>query len=204
MKLRTWSLVLAATTLGISCGYDADEYAPEGTNVVAAAQPLIGPDDDLDDFPFWIWPYIRPAKVYFKYLDGQIKAEVAQKAMLAAVEDCACALGSRNASAAEVLAAVDMVFSTQLTAARLAPHAVKGAESFQASVAFDDEWRCGNGLFPKWPRPRVVDDLLELQGGELIKSIRAHVKLDRASAAALEQRVGQHVAEISEQIGRAN
>ena len=204
MKLRTWPALLVATTLGFSCGYDAEDYSADDTNVVAAAQPLIGPDDNLDDFPFWIWPYIRPAKIYFKYLDGQLKAEVAQKAMLAAVEDCACALGSRNASPAEVFAAVDMVFSTQLTAARLAPHAVKGAESFQASVAFDDEWRCGNGLFPKWPRPRAIDELVKLQGGELINAIRAHVKLDRASTAALEKRVGQHVAEITEQLGRAN
>ncbi|HTU60907.1 MAG TPA: hypothetical protein VMF89_20785 [Polyangiales bacterium] len=204
MKLRTWSWVLAAATFGCACSYDAGDYSADDTNVVAAAQPLIGPDDNLDDFPFWIWPYIRPAKIYFKYLDGQIKAEVAQKAMLAAVEDCACALGSRKASPAEVLAAVDMVFSTQLTAARLAPHAVKGAESFQASAAFDDEWRCGNGLFPKWPRPRAIDELLKLQGGELINAIKAHVKLDRASTAALEKRVDQHVAEITEQVGRAN
>ena len=204
MKLRTWSVMLAATTLGFSCGYDAGEYSADDTGVVALAQPLIGPDDNLDDFPFWLWPYIRPAKIYFEYLDGQIKPEVAQKAMRAAVEDCACALGSRKASPGEVLAAVDMVFNTQLTAARLAPHAVKGAVSFQASVAFDDEWRCGTGLFPKWPRPRAIDELVKLQGGELVSAIRAHVKLDRASAAALEERVDQHVAEITQQLGLAN
>ena len=203
MKRQTWSLVLLATTLGISCGYDAGEYTIEDKRVVASAQPLVGPEDNLEDFPYWIWPYIRPAKIYFKYLDGEIKAEVAQRAMRAAVEDCACALGSRNASPEEVLAAVDMVFSTQLTAARLAPHAVKGAESFQASVAYDDEWRCGNGLFPKWPRPRAIDGLLELQGAELINAIRANVKLDRASTAALTERVDQHVSEINQQLGRA-
>lgn len=203
MKRQTWALVLTATTLGIACGYDAADYALEDTSVVASAQPLIGPDDNLEDFPYWIWPYIRPAKIYFKYLNGEIKAEVAQKAMRAAVEDCACALGSRNASPEEVFAAVDMVFSTQLTAARLAPHAVKGAQSIQARAAYDDEWRCGNGLFPKWPRPRAIDELVKLQGGELINSLRAHVKLDRAAAAALEQRVGQHVEEINQQFSLA-
>ena len=205
MKRQTCALILAATTtLGISCGFDAGPSGAEQPGVGVIAQPQIGPDDNLEDFPYWVWPYIRPASIYFKYLNGEIKVEVAQKAMRAAVEDCACALGSRNATPEAVLAAVDMVFSAQLTAARLAPHAAKG--DFQSdsdgSFAFDDEWRCGTGPFPKWPIPPRGDDLVKLQGEELFKAIQAHVKLDRSATAALVKRIDLNVAEIGEQLGR--
>ena len=205
MKQRTSVWVLALATVGISCGLEAAPDSPEEPGAAVIAQPLIGPDDNLEDFPYWIWPYIRPASIYFKYLNGELRAAAAQKAMRAAVEDCACALGSRNATPDAVLAAVDMVFSAQLTAARLARHAnqTDTKTELQVSVAFDDEWRCGTGPFPKWPIPPRGGDLVKLQGEALLKSIQAHVKLDRAASAALAERVGQNVATIAQQLEQA-
>jgi hypothetical protein len=206
MQQQTCALILAATmTLGISCGFDAGQNGAEEPDVAVIAQPQIGPDDNLEDFPYWVWPYIRPASIYFKYLNGEIEVEVAQKAMRAAVEDCACALGSRKATPEAVLAAVDMVFGAQLTAARLAPHSFKTVAQPQSNAgfaAFDDDWRCGTGPFPKWPVPPRGNDLVKLQGQELIKSIQANVKLDRAATAALVERVDLNVAEIGQQFER--
>jgi hypothetical protein len=114
---------------------------------------MIGPDQDLKDFPPWIWPYIRIAHLaeVSKIADDpriatSIDARIPETAMNAHLMAIMSALTMRK-----VAAGLDGELGKQFTA----------SANKALSVAIDD---CGSTGKKPWPRPPRNVMLLQIAG----------------------------------------
>jgi hypothetical protein len=108
---------------------------------------MIGPDQDLSDFPVWIWPYIDVARLS--------RADVAAAKELAAV--CVPAAAVR----AHVTAIIAAAQVKQIAGAVKDGGAMQEAAGIALTKAIDD---CGNGRPKPWPHPPRRYEILEVAG----------------------------------------
>ena len=171
-------LGLGLATMLFGC---ATAVGGETAEVEGEGAALIGPDGDLNDFPPWAWPYIRPAAIFTHALSGAISIKEARVAMETAAKDCGCALAASRPKVQTVLAAVGATFDTQYAAARLA---IAGGGS--EAKFYEGDGYCGNGIPPfPGPRPRGLFDLLQWERELMGDAILGSADLDERGAAAV-------------------
>jgi hypothetical protein len=175
---QAWRTILGLwlVTTWLGC---ATEVVGDQLEVAGEGAALIGPDGDLDDFPPWVWPYIRPASIFTRALSGVISIKEAHSAMKAAAEDCGCAVAASKPKLETVLAAVGATFDTQYAAAKLA---IAGGGS--EAKFYEGDGYCGNGIPPfPGPRPRDLFELLVVERQLLGEAILGGADLDERGAA---------------------
>lgn len=138
---------------------------------------MIGPDQDLKDFPPWIWPYIRVAQLaeVSKVVEGarpstSIDARVPATAMNAHVMAIISALTMRK-----VAAGLDGDVGKQFTA----------SANRALSVALDD---CGSTGKKPWPQP--PKNIMLMQIAAHLAVAAAELESDRVLHDGLQEAVG--------------
>ena len=119
-----------------------------------SAQALIGPDQDLSDFPPWIWPVIRPVGIFTKVMtnmDVTFK-QAAQEMKETAFFQCKC-FAAGDYSFKEILTMVDAQFTMELAAVNFARTKSVGLGMGDMAMFDDDDW-CGTP--PKPPTVMVL------------------------------------------------
>ena len=117
MQRNYWAYCTCAAML-LACGYEVEPHASAAVDGEAVAtQALIPADGNINDFPPWLRPYIRPTSIFSQFLHGNLEFKTARQALDAAVEECACAIGASAAKPDAVLSQVDTLFDLQYTAA---------------------------------------------------------------------------------------
>jgi len=153
---------------------------------------LIGPDQDLSDFPPWIWPIIRPVAVFSSVItEKDIAFELAAKNMEEAVmQQCKCMTAGKY-SFNEMLAMVDAQFDMQLTTLNFAKTKVAGF-GMGSMVAFDDDDWCGTPPQPR-PWPPYLLELVKLQTKIFSTELPAIFKLNRDEIKILNADLNSHI-----------
>ena len=108
---------------------------------------MIGPDQDLSDFPVWIWPYIDVARLS--------RGDVVAKEAAAAVRVPPAVVR------AHVTAIVAAAQVKQIAGAVKDGGALQEAAGIALTKAIDD---CGNGRPKPWPHPPRRYEVLEVAG----------------------------------------
>lgn len=176
----------------LGCGSEASPIASEeGSREVtgAVSQAQVAPDDDVSRFPPWILPYIRFSAIFSRYLQGELDVKVAQKAMRAAADACACAMSATAKSNEAVLQHVDTIFEAQYVSALHAKRA------FGKGAAFDEDMPCGTVPIIRWPPP-PPPPFFEFEREVLLKAIASTVKVDGLDLVKLGDRMDQHAKRI--------
>ena len=137
---------------------------PDESSVGRAQQALISPDQDLKDFPPWIWPYIHPTDVLANILHGaKVERELALKLVTDSAEKlCECSAYGKP-TFENVIELVNISFDMQYGTLRVAQ--IRAATSGGRSVGMidgEDIPYCGNGPHP-WPSPWPWFDLIRRQ-----------------------------------------
>lgn len=142
---------------------------------------MIGPDQDLSDFPPWIWPYINVA--------GIAKGS-------RATEEVSLGVSLPNSVVALhvtqiVTAAMFRQLALKLSDSRLQGEMEKAASGLMLQ-AIDD---CGNGRPKPWPRPPRRHQLLQIAANVAIAAVET---ADEGLSASLVDAVGQLEARAGE------
>lgn len=159
---RLTCATLIAALLTCACedeGSYAQSVADE-SSLGSAQQSLISPDQDLKDFPPWIWPYIHPTDVLANILHGaKVERELALRLVTDSVEKlCECSAYGKP-SFENVIELVN-IFDMQYGTLRVAQ--IQAAASRRRSMGMidgEDIPYCGNGPHP-WPSPWPWFDLI--------------------------------------------
>jgi hypothetical protein len=106
---------------------------------------MIGPDQDLSDFPVWIWPYIDVARL--------------SRADVAAVKEMGAARVPRAAVQAHVTAIIAAAQVKHIAGAAKDGGALQEAAGIALTKAIDD---CGNGRPKPWPHPPRRYEIMEV------------------------------------------
>lgn len=188
---RVAAVVGTVAVLGLfglaACG-EAGSPPVDGVEVSNSTSALIGPDQDLSDFPPWIWPVIQPADVLAQVARGQLSFDRAAGVLKQLVTKvCACQ-GQTKQGVAQLLAVMDASFEAQHAALVLAKAGVGGS----GSVGYDDDDWCGTPPKP-WPWPWPVLDLVSLQAEMFSDLIAGQHRLSKTQAVELESRLKHHV-----------
>jgi hypothetical protein len=113
---------------------------------------MIGPDQDLHDFPPWIWPYINVARL----------AEFKAAGRVAAVSTAVAPRAAVDAHVHAIFAAAALKATAAQIGDKAIGSALSGAASKALSVAIDD---CGNEPPRKpWPHPPRHIQMFEVAG----------------------------------------
>jgi hypothetical protein len=108
---------------------------------------MIGPDQDLSDFPVWIWPYIDVARL--------------SRVDVAAAKEAGTMRVPQGAVRAHVTAIIAAAQVKQITGAMKDGGAMQEAAGIALNKAIDD---CGNGRPKPWPHPPRRYEILEVAG----------------------------------------
>lgn len=134
---------------------------------------MIGPDQDLNDFPRWVWPYINVGKladVSRRFRQSSAMGQIPETALNAHVTAIISALTVRK-----VAANLSGDFAKQFDA----------AASKALSVAIDD---CGSVRPKPWPWPPKHIQLMEIAGRLAVAA--AQLEGDKVLNAGLQEAVG--------------
>ncbi|MBT8339181.1 MAG: hypothetical protein HKP58_08090 [Desulfatitalea sp.] len=158
------------------------------------AQP--GPDQDMSDFPPWIWPYIRPVEIFtIAVTDVEMTFDQAAKGLQEAVLlQCKC-FTAGDYSFKELIAMVDAQFKMQLVTLHFAQTKVAGF-GMGRMIAYDDDDWCGTPPKP-WPWPHYLLDLVTLQADIFRKQLPNLFKLTREETMFLNAHLDRHVTEFA-------
>ena len=123
-----------------------------------------GPDQSMDEFPPWIWPYICPASIVAKAVTGEgVEYKQAANALRESAVVQVKHFTAGEYSFKEMLTMMDAQFEMQLATIRFAKTKVIGLANGKL-VAFDDGDDCGTP--PRrgpWPWPPELLDLVKVQ-----------------------------------------
>lgn len=127
---------------------------------------MIGPDQSMDDFPPWMWPYICPASIYAKVVTSE---DVEYTKAANDLRESAMVIVKHFTAGRycfeEMLSMMDTQFEIQLATIRLAKTKVTGL-AMGKLTAMDDHDDCGTPPRRRpWPWPPDPDllDLVKLQ-----------------------------------------
>jgi hypothetical protein len=138
----------------------------------------VGPDQDLSDFPPWIWPIIRTVSVLSKAISAtevefdQLSAQMKE----AVLHQCEC-LNAGDHDFKEIMAMVNAQFDVQRAVLKTAKTKAAGF-GMKSMVALDDDDWCGTPPKPRpWPWPPFLMDLVKLQADLFRTELGTNFKL---------------------------
>ena len=155
---------------------------------------MIGPDQNLDDFPPWIWPIIHPASIFSKVVTGEgveykEAANELRESALVQVKH----LTAGDYSFKEMLTMMDAQFEMQLATLRFAQTKALGLAMGKLVALDDDDW-CGTP--PRrpwpWPWPEFLLDLVKVQMDVLKAEMSAQYNLTDDEVEMLDASLDAH------------
>jgi hypothetical protein len=191
-----YSVTILVAMMAGACQYDGatngETVSDESASITQ--QALISPDQDLSDFPPWIWPYIHPVDVFSHILNGkELKFDFAAKLLEQSAHNlCGCSTTGKY-SFGELLELVDISFDMQYNAIRLAKLQAKAqGGSASGMVSNDDPPKCGNGPWP-WPIPWPWLKLIHFEGDLFITEMNRWYKLDEKQQSILKEQISKQM-----------
>jgi hypothetical protein len=188
MKLAIPSTLMAlALVATASCGDSQD--AAVGLSSGSATAALLSSEQDLEDFPPWIWPVIYPVDIFANVFAGRVQDEEFASSLMkqAAAKLCDCTTDGKY-SFDQLLAIVDASLDAQVSTVRFAQLKAAGFGGGSLGSYDDDDW-CGTGPKPPfpWPFPHRLFTLeLDTIRGELSQVYH----LDSKQLATLSEHLG--------------
>lgn len=153
---------------------------------------MIGPDQNIEDFPPWIWPYIHPVSIFAKAVTGEgIVYEQAAKEMRESVLVQCKHFTAGDYSFKELLTTMDSQFQMQLATLHFAKTKAVGL-AMGKLVALDDDDPCGNPPRRPWPWPTVLLDLVKVQMEVFKTEVLAQYQLTKDEVEMLDADLNGH------------
>ena len=158
---------------------------------VGPAHALIGPDQDLSDFPPWIWPIILPVSAFANAVtDLDVSFDQAAKNVQEAVfMQCKC-FTAGDYTFKELLTMVDAQFTMQLATLNFARTKTIGLGMGDMVMYDDDDW-CGTPPKPR-PWPPYLLDLVKVQIEVFKAELPSLFKLNRTEVSLLNAALNAH------------
>ena len=205
MKHRTvvgTAYILTFFLLGCADGTSPLPDEMDGDGTAAAQATLLAPDQDLKDFPPWIWPIIHPADILANVITGRELSyeKAAELVKLSAYQMCECSTTGEY-KFEELLAMVEASFDVQYTTLKFAKIKAAGLspKGNLSAGDWDDDW-CGTP--PKrWPWPWPWLDLVRLETEIYVEQLVSFYKLTDKEIIVLEEHM-QGQRERFEQLAR--
>lgn len=158
-----------------------------------AGHSMIGPDQSMDDFPPWMWPYICPASIVAQAVTGE--GVVYEQAILGMRESTFVQVKHFTAgdySFKELLTMMDALFDMQLATLQFAQTKVTGLAKGKL-VAMDDRDPCGTPPRRRpWPWPTFLLDLVKVQMEVFKTEMYAQYDLTDGEAEMLDASLDAH------------
>ncbi len=184
--LLTCAGILSLAAAG--CGGGAVDLERPSAETSATAT-LIAPDQDLSDFPPWIWPIIHPVDLVANVITGrEIEFDKAAEVIaLSAGKLCECSTTGQH-SFESLLEMIDASLDVQYSSMKFAKLKAAGIHGKGIAYWDDDDW-CGTPPKP-WPWPRRWLDLIEVQIQTVHAGMLEYYDLDRDQTRLLEEHLG--------------
>lgn len=156
-----------------------------------AQNELIGPDQDLSDFPPWIWPIIHPVDIVANVITNAKLSfdEAAKMVKMSASKLCECSTNGKYGFY-DLLEMVEAGFDMQYTALKFAK--IKAGGLYNASAKYDDDDWCGTPPKP-WPWPWPWLKLIRFQAEVFVSELPQWYDLNRQELGILRDRMLKQV-----------